>query len=345
VKNRIYHLCLIFLLFFTINNLIAQSTYHKKFNQNNNTDFIIGLTPTIDNGIVFLSKTALTKLDCSGNVEWTKDVTSFEFHAKGDILEIENGDILITRDIIEPFINNRKSIVVARFDSLGNLIWQKKYGTLNRKESPLTLTSTLDGGFLITGSHARLPYEDVDDFYFFKIDELGNVLWAKTFGESNINNLIKSSVEDQNGNTIHYGFNRDTSGIEKGFIIKLNLDGEVIFYKIIENDSNKFYPAEVILSPDGNYLITGTYINDNSANSAFIMKVNINGEIIYTKKLTTSESEASDRILSIIPTLNGGYAIMGQITNGFPQYTIDALFPQLVFISTFDENKYMSIMR
>ena len=88
-------LVLIF-LHFVFNELSAQPTYQKKFNQDNSTDFIIGLVPVIDGGTVFLSKTALTKLDCKGKIEWAKDMNAFDFLAKGDVIITHNGDIAVS---------------------------------------------------------------------------------------------------------------------------------------------------------------------------------------------------------------------------------------------------------
>ena len=335
---KLFNLILIITLCSSLTNLFAQSTFQKVYNQNNDLDFITSLTPTMDGGTVFFSVLSVRKVSCTGNIEWAKNIKSS--YSEGALLELENGDIIVTYPIAEPNSSYRRSINVIRFDAVGNVLWQKKYGKLHRREYPKTLLQTQDGGFLISGEYKRFPEEEYEDFYFLKIDSIGNVLWTKTFGEETVNNKVISSIKDFNGNTIHIGISENgDSSIFNGNIIKLDSLGEVKYYKKIANSTIRIFPRDLIMTSNGNQLCVGSYFENDTISKLFFIKINEIGEIVYAKNLGTNSLESSELGLSITSQAGGGYAIMGRVNNGFPQYTLDAPFPSLLSIYTLDESE------
>ena len=295
-------------------NLSAQSTFQKQYNS---VDGMLDLITTSDGGVIVFSILALTKFDCSGRVEWSKQLNwnNDSYFNAGDIIELNNGDLMVVLPVRQPSPNPRRYINLIRFDSFGNLIWKKQYGDFYRNQFPTTITQTFDGNFLIGGVVYREPAEEIEDFYFLKVDSLGNLLWTRILGEEDANNRIYSTIIDDVGNSIHVGRNYNLAdslnlGNSNICLLKLNSLGEIIFYKEIENTNFYSYHQDVILTFEGNYLIV---------DGSYLIKINPNGEIIYSKELVSSsvEKQASGSSITLLPS--GEYMISG-IAIGFPQY-------------------------
>ena len=71
---------------------------------------------------------------------------------------------------------------VVKVDFNGNVIWDKTVGG-NNADSPSYITPTKDGGFLVSGFTFSFG-EGNRDFWLFKIDDSGNVLWSCTQGDA-----------------------------------------------------------------------------------------------------------------------------------------------------------------
>jgi hypothetical protein len=91
--------------------------------------------------------------------------------------------------------------VLVKFNFMGDIVWQKTYRDIDPLEDvvPQMLTSSQDGGFLITGyfqNNGSTPYSKC---LIIKTDANGNELWRKKLGKTNPNvqdgkNIIQDSA-------------------------------------------------------------------------------------------------------------------------------------------------------
>jgi PKD repeat protein len=156
---------------------------------------------TDDNGYIILgqvnSKTSnlthfqMIKTNSTGDVEWTKYYdgnifkNSFYFYndAYSNIYDIElagsgpsKGFILLGQVIDSTEWNDY--YVLIRTDSMGNVMWSKKYLTEKEyePEAGVAIKQTKDNGFVITG----LGKNDVETIVF-KTDSVGTVKWFNRY--------------------------------------------------------------------------------------------------------------------------------------------------------------------
>ncbi len=334
-------------LIITLNiKLSAQPTYQKIYTSNS-FHFFLDMHSTFDGGAVFQSRRGLVKVNCKGNIEWTKeDIYSFNtFEHPQKMFVTDEGDIFMATGIkvFPQAPAQTPHIHLMKYDNSGNLIWQKQYGKVPGEQLPRTITSTPDGGYLLGATKSEMPSDTTRDFYFLRIDSTGNLLWTKTFGEPDLENNIVSSIADETGNTYHIGSNKRTDGMtvsDEGFIIKLSPVGDVLFYKKMEYPEFSTFPRDLVLTNNGDIFITG-YARKNTDLSfftSFLHKINSNGDVIYQKTFNTNSDGKVEYSLSILPLENGGYAIGGFIKNIAQFSTLYPTFPR-VFITLLDEDE------
>ena len=89
---------------------------------------------------------------------------------------------------------------MVKTDETGNLIWEREYGSANTVEYGYSIQQNLDGSYTILGKKGGPPLVDPEyGIPLMKIDETGNEVWTRRFGNSEYDrglNLIKDTNDD-----------------------------------------------------------------------------------------------------------------------------------------------------
>jgi hypothetical protein len=131
------------------------------------------------------------RLDSLGNVVWIKNMCDVGLNP-ASICETPDGGFATTAG---PTNSSPLGMLIFRYDSAGNLLWQKNYGR-NANSGDGKMISTPDHGFLILG-YAKGIDSDITvnyqwppitfqpyDWVLMKLDSLGNKQWVRTLGTS-----------------------------------------------------------------------------------------------------------------------------------------------------------------
>jgi len=186
--------------------------------------------------------------------------------------------------------------IIVKYDNLGNIIWEKKYGDFGLEEEFYSIKATTDGNYIIVGMKEiqlenRAQEYTPFDSWIIKINEKGETLWEKRlYGNRNERFTDVTNTPDNgylavgatNSNYIEGKEEQDKSKLY-GLIVKYNQDGEVKWIKTYGNNLNDIECISVTVVEDG-YIITGK-TEDNS----FLLKVNNEGDIIWKKELEKTE--------------------------------------------------------
>ncbi len=149
--------------------------------------------------------------------------------------------------------------LLLKYDSDGNLLWQKSYGETN-EDRMTDLCQTEDGAYVLTGSTKSFG-AIARDLYLIKTDENGDTVWTKTYGGS----------DDQWGR-----------GIDK--------------------------------LPDGGVIVagwTGTFL---SASDIWLLRLDTDGDTLWTKTYNYGDWDMANRV---IRTFNGGFLMSGKADGRF----------------------------
>lgn len=219
----------------------------------------------------------IIKLDSIGNVEWEKAYG-------GDLNDIaeavqqtkDGGYIVAGRSESESsylgYNNGYFDFWILKLNSIGVIDWKKHYGGID-DDKPYSMTISKDGGYVIAG-YTRSKNIDLElkngfeDFWVIKIDNIGNIIWEKTYGGTS-NERAHSIKETNEGGFIIAGWSEsndqdvgDNYGEEDYWVIKLDSEGNLEWEQNYGGWSSD--KAESIYQTnDGGYVVAGSSFSDN----------------------------------------------------------------------------------
>lgn len=263
----------------------------------------------------------LVKYDNLGNVLWAKQGGSKNNNKAEDIVVASNGDCIIVgtfRDTAH-FGNNTLitnsigTLFAIKYDTNGNIIWAKQAeGSGSATPHKIAIDATgviyITGEFIgtITGGSTTLNNSSTTsgtDVFLWKMDYLGNVLWAKSAGGSTIDGGTGLCL-DKNGNIYVSGV---CSGVSNfgSIILATSGPGDVdIFLAKYTPQGNLLWAKQygggfaenandMDIDGQNNLYITGLFAGNSvignvplttTDGATFITKIDANGNVQWAKQ-------------------------------------------------------------
>ena len=186
---------------------------------------------------------------------------------------------------------------------------------------------TNDGGYIIVGESRSTDFGETG-VCLLKIDSNGDEEWMQIFGfewSGNTNIGVGHSViqTDDGGfivtgatTTRYYNFNHDL------LLLKVTSDGSEEWRTVIEPNDNGSSSSRngvgysIKQASSGGYIISGSYYHYNLGDKAWLLKVDINGNVEWenTFDVQGTDNRADNNILyDVINANGGGYIAVGQI--------------------------------
>jgi len=215
----------------------------------NGNYLIVGNTETDDSSE---SDIYIIKIDENGNLIWSKIIQSPSLEYARNFEISQEGEILIAGFIKAP--QGNFDIYILKTDSLGNLLWQKRYGG-NMDDFGYSLCKT-ENEYLVVGNTYSFG-NGGSDIYVLKINENGDTLWTKTYGRED-NDFGFYISKDVDGNYFICG---SSYWIYFGYEIcymKITRDGNLIWRRYLGSLSDDF-AWFMQRTHDGGYVITGNF--------------------------------------------------------------------------------------
>jgi hypothetical protein len=164
-------------------------------------------------------------------------------------------------------------------------------------------------GYIIVGMTNNSDITDCD-LYIMKTDLNGNMLWQKIYGGARPD-YPYSLCETSDGNFFVTGFTQSFGpGDYDVYLIKFDGNGEKIWEKTYAGWGND-EAREIIKTSDNNYMIAGTSSSTNwtSNQNAFLMKIDVNGDVIWRKFYGGPAKEYGNGVKECS---DGGFILTGQ---------------------------------
>lgn len=235
------------------------------------------------------------KIDFFGNIIWQKIYSSGYYKYVASIQEASDGGYLIAGTIKYSYSGNG-DIFILKLDNLGNILWQKSYGT-NFNDSLSFLKKTSDDGYILAGN-SYSPQNIGQCFFLLKLDINGNILWQKCYGNGNEIN-VDLIEEDLDGGFIVSG----GTDFSKAFILKIDLIGNILWQKNYYLGSN-IYNTFAARTLDGIAIAYTTGLENFG-----VLKTDFNGNILWGK-VFYHYLDSYTNISSIIGTSDNGFAVL-----------------------------------
>ncbi|MEO0223650.1 MAG: hypothetical protein ABIL76_00965 [candidate division WOR-3 bacterium] len=154
------------------------------------------------------------------------------------------------------------------------------YSDIHIADEQIKSVKEIGNGFLITGYF----YNDdgYADVIIMKIDKLGNVVWAKYFGDFYVDDVGYDILILNDGFLIFGTTNQGSiDGYNDLFLAKFTNNGDLIWAKIYK------YPGQVyaneIIRDSNSYILVSKIAPGNVSLHPFVINVDTNGNIIWAK--------------------------------------------------------------
>jgi hypothetical protein len=259
----------------------------------------------------------LGKYDSNGNLQWTR-----QFGSTGTetvwAMASDGSNVYVAGNVIGQLENNTvkggNDAYLAKYDSQGNQVWIKQYGTYTLEESYKITVD--DNGNIYTAGHTfgnlgalnqnqgqgpvfELPSTDS---YVAKYNSDGNQLWVAQFGTITLDDNWGVAVDD-NGNVFAGGNtkgsfggpNAGLAGEYDPWLVKLNQDGQTDWVRQFGTPDYDFL-WDIETDSVGNVYATGWTLGDLGGKNAgsydvWLAKYDTNGNQLWTKQFGTSQDD------------------------------------------------------
>ena len=261
-----------------------------------------------------------------------------------NVIETEDGSIILFGDSnstdIEGLPNKgRNDAVIVKYDKDGNMLWQKSWGG-NNSDYFGNAIETEDGNFILVGNSYStdiegLPNKGNQDAIILKYDKDGNMLWQKSWGGNDWDNL-NNVIETEDGSIILFGdsLSTDIEGLpNKGsydiILVKYSIvydlgnveteDGSAELkqegkYGIITPTPNEGYEVDKIIvkDKDGNVLDIEVTKQEDGTYS-FDLYTDVSVEVLFKEKIENPKTGILDVItiifVGLVLSLSGFFLV------------------------------------
>jgi hypothetical protein len=247
----------------------------------------------------------IIKLDQQGNKVWDKVFGGEEYDDAVSIIQTSDGGYAVAGST-ESKGAGEKDAWVIKLDKSGIIIWDKTFGGSD-DDYAWSLIQTDDGGYAVAGLTSSKGAGE-EDAWVIKLDDKGNMLWDKTYGGSEYDDVGLLIQTDDGGYAVAGWTESKGAGSGDIWIIKLDNKGNRIWDKTF-GGSNPDLAWSLIQTDDGGYGLAGTTYSFGAGEGDFwIIKLDHEGNRVWDKTFGGSDD---DYAWSLIQTDDGGYAVAG----------------------------------
>ncbi|MBU0529654.1 T9SS type A sorting domain-containing protein [bacterium] len=213
-------------------------------------------------------------------------------------------------------------------NTIGGSDWDKLY----------SIKQTIDGGYILGGysqsdisGDKTVDSQGGDDYWVVKLDNTGNVIWDKTIGGDNYDEL-QSIQQTADGGYILGGYSQsDISGDKTEacqgssdyWVIKLDGVGNILWQNTIGGNGTDWLYS-ICQTTDGGYILGGYSISGISGDKTekniglsydyWVVKLDGTGQTMQWQN--TIGASSTNEMYSIQQTTDGGYILGGYSNSG-----------------------------
>ncbi len=261
----------------------------------------------------------VVRLDSLGQLMWELTLGGSQDEVGKDVLELPDGGLLVlastsSTDGHVSGHHGAEDVWVVRLDASGKILWSRAYGG-PLSESAERLLGTGDG-FVVVGysqsASGDVPFNRGDfDYWIFKIDMAGNVLWSKTYGGS-LADWAYGVSPSSDGNLLVCGSSFSSDGDVLGnlgfydfWVIKLDLQGQLLWAKNFGGPlEERLYDSQA--APDGGVLMVGTSLSTSGdvpgnygSYDAWLLRLDADGQLLWSRHFGGAQEDRAFAVKSL----------------------------------------------
>jgi len=231
----------------------------------------------------------------SQDMTWNKIYDVFNLSWPAATIETYDHGYIVTGKSNMTIYN--QDMFLIRTNNTGNVIWYHTYGG-SFADGANSIVQTLDNKYIIVGNSNSFGDTLNSDMWIVNVDDSGETVWAKTYGNKNVTDVGTSIQSTSDTNYIISFTSNDSVGI-----MKINQSGDKIWSRLLDNGQS----FNVIQVSDGGYAILyNKYFTDIQASGFSFIITDSTGSIITKKEYKEFPSSVGN---SIQKTSDNGFAI------------------------------------
>jgi uncharacterized delta-60 repeat protein len=248
------------------------------------------------------------KLNSAAGIVWSKTYGGSYFDIAYAIQNTSDGGYIVAGSTNSFDGGGYDHAWVLKLNSTGGITWQNTYGGYGNDEAS-SVQQTADGGYIVAGdTNSSGAY--YDNFWVFKLDSNGSVVWSYTYGGSDYDDAYSVEQTADGGYIVAgttYSFG---AGFGDFWLLKLNSAGLVVWQNTY-GGSDDDVAYSVRQTPDGDYIVAGTTASFGVGTyNVWVVKLVTDGGITWGPG-----SGASTSTTSVIPSV---FNVAGSATSVTP---------------------------
>ena len=263
-----------------------------------------------------ITKGLLAKILENGEIVWSRSFGTDESQVFHDAMMPDDSTIVVV-GVVTGTGAGQKDIIVSVFDTSGAVRWSKTYGT-TANEQGNSIIKTTDTCFVIAGFTDF--FDPSGDMLAMKISMSGTFQWAITFNiihpGSGSTYFSDQSAADVMETLTHFlvvtgstktGEYTPTDQQWSPVILKLGLDGSLIWSHDYYVNSGNNKACQISETPDGSYVV----LNSMSNRSSVMFKTNTSGNTEWCHYYRPGNVSGYNCSTSAMCLSNGAFVITG----------------------------------
>lgn len=290
----------------------------------------------------------VVKLNSSFQMEWSKCYGSTDYESISQIKQTSDGGYIFVGNAgvnypTAPVGTTQFDYWIVKIDSLGNLVWEKKYGGSN-EDGAKGVDEIINNQYIVSG-YSRSTDGNVgasfgySDYWVLKLDSNGTIVLNKKYGGPEAD-IGYPCVTNPDGSYVVAGETFSETGqvscrnpalvCESDFwVVKANNLGVITWAKCFGSavpGTNYFNtPYKMIKTSDNGYAVVGSgfdgwVTNTFGLTDFWIRKIDADG-VLQWKKFYGGTGH--DKAYSVKQTMDGGYILVGSTYSNDGQVTVN----------------------
>jgi hypothetical protein len=268
----------------------------------------------------------LLSMDTNMDTIWTKTYSDEPPHDTSIMFRsfrrLNDGGYIVI-GLLNPISGNGIfRIGMFRLDSIGNLLWERRFGSGNVDFQPFDVSTTSDGGFIIGAAYQPRggPSAQDNDQLLIKTDSLGFTEWQLLFGNPVCYEQYAVVDAAMDGNIQVRAEYSDTcwgwsEWKARIYFLKIRNDKSIVWEKEYGFSKTLLVTSKVKTISNGDIVGTGWYRNSSFNGSrmvSWIILTDSSGNEKWYREYILLQGNHSDNYLNnVLHTCDNGYAACG----------------------------------
>jgi len=237
------------------------------------------------------------------------------------ICQAENGQFLIAGSTASYGNGNFDGYLIMT-DSKGDCVWSRTTG--GEMNDMFNAVIPAGGGRYLAVGSSNSGTKGFHDMYAVLVDEVGAVIWEKTYGGELMDSGY-AAVSTSDGGFLIVGEKSSKISANDIWLVRTDKDGTVLWEQLY-GGARIDYASSVVAAPDGGFIIAGlTESRGNGMSDMIVFKTDKLGRIVWEKLFGGRHDEYAGGITT---GHNGGYAVCGW-TKSYGSGDYDVVFMKL----------------